>query len=75
MLFVAFPLQILIFYSLSFISASLITICLGVFLLGLILYGTLLFLDLSVSFPMLEKFSAIMSSNISRVYSLSLFFF
>ena len=50
MFFVAFPLLVLIFYSLSLISVSLITICLGVFLLGLILYGTLYFLDLTECF-------------------------
>ena len=50
--------------SLSLIFVNLITTCIGVFLFGFILYGTLHFLDLSVSFPMLGKFSAIISSNI-----------
>ena len=41
MLFVDFPLLILIFFSLCLIFVSLINMCLGVFLLGFILYGTL----------------------------------
>ena len=50
MLFVAFPLLLLIFFSLSFISVNLITVCLGKFLLGFVLYGTLRFLDLGDCF-------------------------
>ena len=46
--------------SLSLIFVSLITMCLSVFLLGYILPGILL----PVSFSMLGKFSAIISSNI-----------
>ena len=38
--------------------------CLDMFFLGFILCGTLWFLDLSISFPMLGKFLAIISSNI-----------
>ena len=46
MLFVVFPLLLLIFCHLSFVS--LITMCLGVFLLlGFILPGTLCFLNLA----------------------------
>ena len=63
MLFVAFPLVLLIFFSLYLILDSLI-ICLGMFLLGFILYGTLYFLYLTISFTMLGKFSTIISSNI-----------
>ena len=51
--------------SLSLIFVNLITKCTGVFLLGFILPGTLCFLDLvDYFFPMLGKFSAIISSNI-----------
>ena len=63
---VIFPLVLLIFY-LSLIFVSLITMCLSVFLLGFILPGTLCasWTWLIISFPMLGKFSAIISSNIS----------
>ena len=66
MLFVIFPLLLLIFY-LSLIFVSLITMCLDVFLLGFILPGTLCasWTSLTISFPLLGKFSAIISSNIS----------
>ena len=40
-LFVAFPLLLLIFFSLHLIFISLINMCFGMFLLGFILYGTL----------------------------------
>ena len=52
--------------SLSLIFVILITICLGVFLLGFILPGTLCvsWTWLTISFSMLEKFSAIISSSI-----------
>ena len=65
MLFVVFPLLLLIFY-LSFCLFSLITVCLAVFLLGFILPGTLCasWTWLTISFPMFGKFSAIISSNI-----------
>ena len=65
MLFVIFPLLLLIFY-LSLFSVSLIAMCLGVFLLGFILPGTLCASKtwLIISFSMLGKFSAIISSNI-----------
>ena len=64
MLFVIFPLLLLIFLSLIF--TSLITMCLGVFLLGFILPGTLCasWTWLTASFPKLGTFSAIISSNI-----------
>ena len=58
--------------NLSLLFVSLITMCLDVFLLGLILYGTLHVLNVSVSFPMLGKFLAIISSNIFSALSLSL---
>ena len=60
-----FPLVALIF-SLSLTFVSLITVCLGVLLFGGILPGTLCasWTWLTVSFPMLGKISAIMSSNI-----------
>ena len=51
--------------SLSLIFVCLFIVCLGVFLLGFILLGTLCFLDLvDYSFPMLGRFSAIISSSI-----------
>ena len=52
--------------SLSLIFVSLITMCLSVFLLGFILPGTLCasWTWLTISFPMLGKFSAIISSNV-----------
>ena len=46
MLFIVFPLLLLIFVFLCLIFANLINICLGVFCLGFILFGTLGFLDL-----------------------------
>ena len=73
MLFVIFPLLLLIFY-LSLIFVSLITMCLDVFLLGFILPGTLcaFWTYLTISFLMFRKFSAIISSNIfSGPFSLS----
>ena len=53
-------------FSLSLIFANLITTCLGVFLLGFILYGTRCasWTWVAISFPMLGKFSTIISSNI-----------
>ena len=65
MLFVIFPLLLLIFY-LSLFSVSLIAMCLGVFLLGFILSGALCtsWTWMTSSFPMFGKFSAIISSNI-----------
>ena len=65
MLFVIFPLLLLIFY-LSLIFAGLITVCLGVFLLGSILVETVcaFWTWLTISFPMFKKFLAIISSNI-----------
>ena len=52
--------------SLSLIFISLITVCLGVLLLGFILPGTLCasWTGLTISFLMVGKFSAIISSNI-----------
>ena len=64
MLFVIFPLLLLTFYLCLFIS--LITVCLGVFLLWFILPGTLcsFWIWLTISFPVLGKFSASISPNI-----------
>ena len=60
-------------FSLYLIFDSLIYMCLGVFLLGFILYGTLCvsWTWLTISFPILRKFSTIISSNI---FSVPLFF-
>ena len=61
--------------SLSLIFVSLITLCLSVLLLGFIMPGTLCasWTWLTIFFPMLGKFSAIISSNIfSDHFSLSL---
>ena len=58
--------------SLYLIFVSLISMCLGMFLLGFILYGTLCFLDqLTISFPMLGKFSTVI---FSKIFSDPLFF-
>ena len=66
MLFVAFPLLLLIFFSLCLIFVSLINVCLGMFLFGFILYGTLWasWTWVAISFPMLETVSTVISSNI-----------
>ena len=66
MLFVIFPLLLLMFYLWSLIFVSLITMCLDVLLLGFILPRTLCasWTWLTVSFPMFGKFLAIISSNI-----------
>ena len=61
-------------FSLSLIFANLITMCLSVFLLGFILYGTLCasWTWVAISFPVLGKFSTIISSNVfSGPFSLS----
>ena len=60
-----FSLAVLNILSLSLIFVSLVTMCLGVFLLGFILPGTLYASGtwLTISFPMLGKFSAIMFRN------------
>lgn len=59
MLFVAFHLSLLIF-SLSSFFVDLIIMCLNMFFLGYILYGTLCasWTWVTVSFPMLKKFSS-----------------
>ena len=63
-----FPFSLVAFniLSLSLIFIILITICLGVFLLGFILHGTLCasWTWLTISFPMLGNFSAIISPSI-----------
>jgi len=60
--------------SLCLISVSLINMCLDVFLLGFILWGTLCtsWTWLTISFPMLGKFSIIISS---KIFSVPFFFF
>ena len=65
MLFVIFPLLLLIFYQ-SLIFVCLITMCLSVFLLGFFLPGILCasWTWLTISHPTLGKFSTIISSNI-----------
>ena len=61
MFFVAFNI-----FSLCVIFVHLINVCLGVFLLGFILYGApcASLTSLTICFSMMEKFSAIISSNI-----------
>ena len=65
MLFIALPLLLVIF-SLSLISVNLITMCFSMFLFRFVLYGTpcTSWIWVTASFPMLGKFSAIISSNI-----------
>ena len=65
MLFVIFPLLLLLFY-LSLIFVSLITVCVSVFLCGFILPEILCtsWTWLTISFPTLGKFLAIISSNV-----------
>ena len=59
-------------FSFSLIFVSLITVCLSVFLLGFFLPWTLFasWTWVAISFPMLGKFSTIISSNIFLVLSL-----
>ena len=68
MLFVIFPLLLLIFFLSIFVS--LITMYLSMFLLGFILPGTLCTSRIlqTVPFPILGKFSAIITSNIFSSY-------
>ena len=69
-----FPLGAFNNFSLSLIFVNLITMCFGVFLLGFILPGTLCasWTWVTVSFPMLGKFSTIIPSTIfSDSFSLS----
>ena len=63
-------------FSLYLIFDSLVNMCLGVFLLGFILYGILCvsLTWLSISFPMLGKFSSTISKYFLRPF-LFLFFF
>ena len=74
MLFVAFPLLLLIFFSLCLIFVSLINVCLGMFLFGFILYGTLWasWTWVAISFPMLRNFSTIIPQIFSHTLSFSL---
>ena len=53
-------------FSLNLIFVRLINMCLGVFFLGFILYGTFYasWIWVTISFPMLGKFSTTISSNI-----------
>ena len=66
MLFFRFSLAAFNIFSLNLIFFSLIYMCLSVLFLGFILYGTLCtsWTWLTISFPMLGKFSTIISSNI-----------
>ena len=66
MLFVAFPFAAFHICSLCLIFVSLIIMCLGVFCLGFILFGTLCtsWTWVAVSFPILGKFSTMISSSI-----------
>ena len=59
----SFPLAAFNIFSLNLIFVSLINMCLGVFFLGFILYGTLCasWNWVTISFPMLGKFSTIIS--------------
>ena len=68
-----FPLVVFNIFSLYLIFVSLTNMYLCVFLLGLILYGTLCtsWTLVTISFPMLGKFSTMISSNIFQ--SLSFF--
>ena len=61
-----FPLAVFNIFSLYLMFANLINMCLGVFRLGFILFGTLWvsWTWVAISFPILGKFSAIISSSI-----------
>ena len=74
MLFFFFSLAAFNIFSLNLIFVSLINMCLGVFLLGFVLYGTLYvsWTWVAIFFPLLGKFSTIISSNI---FSVPFFFF
>ena len=63
-------------FSLNLIFISLNNMCLGIFLLEFILYGTLSasWAWVTISFPMLGKFSTIISLNIFLRHFLFLFF-
>ena len=65
-LFVFFSLAAFNICSLCLIFVNLISMCLGVFCLGFILFGTLWFYWtwVAISFPILGKFSVIISSSI-----------
>ena len=54
--------------SLCLVFVNLINICLGVFCLGFILFGTLWVSWVIISFPILGKFSTIISSSIFSWY-------
>ena len=64
--FVVFPLLLLIFVLRVWSFVNLINMCLGVFRLGFILFGTLCvsWTWVIISFPILGKFSTIISSSI-----------
>ena len=69
MLFFCFPLAAFNVFSLCLSFDSLINMCLGVFLLGFILYRSVCasWTCLTISFPILRKFSTIISSHIFSV--------
>ena len=66
MLFVVFSLAAFNICSLCLVFVNLINMCLGVFHLGFILFGTLwvFWTWVAISFPILGKFSTIISSSI-----------
>ena len=66
MSFIIFSLVVFNIFSLSLILVNLITMGFTMFLLGLNLNGTLCtsWTWVTVSFPMLRKFSAVISSNV-----------
>ena len=72
-----FSLTVFNILSLCLVFATLINMCLGMFLLGFIFYGTLCasWIWLTISFSMLGKFSALISSKIFSYLFFSLFFF
>ena len=74
MLLAASPLLLFNILYLCLVFVSLISMSLGMFLLGFILYGALCtsWTWLTISFPMLEKFSTIISSkNLSYTFFFS----
>ena len=72
-MFVVFPLAAFNICSLCLIFVNLINMCLGVFHLGFILFGTLWvsWTWVIISFPILGKFSSIISSIFSWSFFLS----
>ena len=69
MLFVVFPLLLLIFVFLCLIFVNLINMCLGVFLFGFILFGTLWvsWNWMIISFPILGSFQLLSPQVFSHI--------